>query len=168
MHGRHWWQIFIRTNPPRIICPQYGGNGGTSTQKFLIENNDRARPDRWQSVVTLGKKWKPVIWRPQRKDEDNWTRYNATDALGNIGNRVVSTILLVHLMINHALDTAFITVVALWKPVNPKSRVAIYATSDQDFRRYQYLNWIYPGDSEPVISAIWPAAGTSLLGSSGI
>ena len=37
------------------------GMGGTSTQKFIIKNNDKARPDRWQSVVTLGKKGKPVI-----------------------------------------------------------------------------------------------------------
>ena len=32
------------------------GMGGTSTQKFIIKNNDKAGPDRWQSVVTLGKK----------------------------------------------------------------------------------------------------------------
>jgi hypothetical protein len=73
------------------------GMGGNPA-KNIPEIDDKARPDRWQSVVALEKKGKPALEYlvSALEDEANWVRYAAAEVLGISVPGAVSTTSLVH------------------------------------------------------------------------
>ena len=55
----------------------------------IFENlNNKANPDRWQSVIALQNMGKPAVEYLvlALKDENKWVRFTAANALGNIGD----------------------------------------------------------------------------------
>jgi hypothetical protein len=73
---------------------EWGGNPA----KNIPEIDDKARPNRWQSVVALEKKGKPALEYlvSALEDETNWVRYAAAEILGLSVSSAVSTTSLVH------------------------------------------------------------------------
>ena len=107
--------------------------GGTLMQKYIAGISDKARPERWQSVVALEKMGKPAVEYLvlALKDEDKWVRYAAADALGNIGDQCCVDHLIGSLQ-DHDQDVRFVTAEALGKLGDPKACGALNATCDQD------------------------------------
>jgi HEAT repeat protein len=102
-------------------------------QKYIAEINDKARPDRWRSVVALEKMGKPAIdyLVLALKDEDKWVRYVAADALGKIGDPCCVDPLIMTLN-DHDQDVRFITAESLGKLGDPKACDALNSTCAKD------------------------------------
>ena len=88
----------------------------------IAKLNNKATPERWQSVVALEKAGKPAVEYlvMALKDSDKWVRYAAADALGNIGD-TASVAPLIGLLGDLDQDVRFATAEALGKIGDPKA-----------------------------------------------
>ena len=103
-------------DPIMIVCPQNEGRGNKKMQKILEQLNNKASPERWQSIVALEKAGQPAVEYliMALKDSDKWVRYAAADALGNLGASA-SVSSLIALLSDHDQDVRFATAEALGK-----------------------------------------------------
>jgi HEAT repeat protein len=96
-------------------------------QQYITALNDKASPERWQSVIALEQLGKPAVdyLVHALKDEDKWVRYAAADALGNIGDQhIVDT--LIGLLRDQDQDVRFVTADALGRLGDPKATGALH------------------------------------------
>jgi HEAT repeat protein len=109
------------------------GMGGNPA-KNIPEIDDKARPDRWQSVVALEKKGKPTLEYlvSALEDEVNWVRYAAAEVLGISVSGAVSTTSLVHC--RTPVMTKICSYGSLGKLGNPKTCSIQNATCRKDNR----------------------------------
>ena len=98
--------------------------------------DNKASPERWQSVVTLEHLGKPAVdyLVHALKDEDKWVRYAAADALGNIGDQCTVDPL-ISLLRDEDQDVRFVTANALGRLRDQRAAGALYHASvhDNDF-----------------------------------
>jgi len=95
--------------------------------------NDKNRPERWTSVIALGKFGEPSIDYLHKAllDDDKWVRYMAADALGNIGHeRSIDP--LVKLLADNDQDVRFATAHALGTIGHPSAKDALKQTCEKD------------------------------------
>jgi HEAT repeat protein len=102
-------------------------------QNCIETLNNKASPERWQSVVALEKMGKPAVEYLvlALKDEDKWVRYAAADALGNIGDSHVVDHL-IGLLNDGDQDVRFVSAEALGKLGDPKATGALQQTCSHD------------------------------------
>ncbi len=100
----------------------------------IFENlNNKANPDRWQSVIALQNMGKPAVEYLvlALKDENKWVRFTAVNALGNIGD-LRSVDHLIGMLNDEDKDVRFATAEALGKLGDPKASDALRQTSIRD------------------------------------
>jgi HEAT repeat protein len=102
-------------------------------QKYIEILNNKASPERWQSVTALEKMGKPAVEYLvlALKDENKWVRFAAADALGNIGDSG-SVDHLIGMLNDGDQDVRFVTAEALGKLGDPRATDALKQTSIQD------------------------------------
>ena len=107
--------------------------GGNIMQQHTTALNNKASPERWQSVIALEQLGKPAMdyLVHALKDEDKWVRYAAADALGNIGDQN-SVEPLISLLRDEDQDVRFVTADALGRLGNPNATGALYNTCLHD------------------------------------
>jgi HEAT repeat protein len=107
--------------------------GETTMQKIIETLNNKASPERWQSVIALESMGKPAVEYLVHalKDDNKWVRFTAADALGNIGDpRSVDH--LIGMLNDEDQDVRFATAEALGKLGDPKATDALKQTSIRD------------------------------------
>ena len=96
-------------------------------QRHITALNNKASPERLQSVIALERLGKPAVDSLVYglKDEDKWVRYAASDALGNIGDQD-SVDPLIGLLRDGGQDVRFVTADTLGRLGNPKATGALF------------------------------------------
>ena len=102
-------------------------------ERAIQELQDRVRPERWKSVVTLGTFGEPALEYLHHAlgDEDKWVRFFAVDALGTIGDKS-SVDHLVQTLIDEDQDVRWVTASALGKIGGPRAVHALRQAYNSD------------------------------------
>jgi HEAT repeat protein len=102
-------------------------------ERTIQELNDKTKPERWTSVVTLGEFGEPAIEYLHHAlgDDNKWVRYFAANALGNIGNRS-SVDPLVRLLLDEDQDVRWVTAAALGTIGDPRAVNALRQAYNSD------------------------------------